>query len=379
MAVACIEDLRLIARRRLPRAVFDFVDGGALDEVSLRANRSDFERMALAPRVLTDVSRRDASTTLLGEPLALPLVIAPTGLAGLLARKGEVSLARAAQQAGIIYCLSQMSACSVEEVAAATPRPFWFQTYLLKQRSINESLLQRAQHAGCRVLVVTVDTKAQGPRDRDVRNGFTIPPRVTLRNAFDVARRVHWLRDVAFGPRLTFANLAPSLNLKAGDLISVARFAAEQYDFTVSWSDIDWCRERWPGKLVLKGILDPEDARRALEHGVDAIIVSNHGGRQLDGAPSPFAVLPDIVEAVQGRAEVILDGGVRRGSDVLKALALGARACMAGRPFLYGLAADGERGVTQAIDLLRNEIDNNLALLGRPVARELDRTALRRP
>jgi L-lactate dehydrogenase (cytochrome) len=356
--------------------VFDFIDGGAHDERSLRANREDFDRLCLLPRVLTDVSKRDPSTTLLGEPIALPLVVAPTGLAGLLSRKGEVAAARAAEAAGIPYCLSQMAACSIEEVDQATKRPFWFQSYLLKDRSINQALFDRAERAGCRVLVITVDTKAQGPRERDMRNGFTVPPRVTWRNAFDVARRVQWLADVAFGPRVTFANLTGSV-VGSGDIISIARFAAEQYDFTMDWSHFEWCRARWRGKLVIKGILSTEDAQRATHHGVDAIIVSNHGGRQLDGAPSPLAVLPDIVDAVGERVEVILDGGVRRGVDVIKALALGARACMAGRPFLYGLAAGGERGVRTAIELFRSELDNNLALLGRPVARELNRTCLK--
>jgi L-lactate dehydrogenase (cytochrome) len=378
MTVACIEDLRHVARRRLPRIIFDFVDGGAQDERTLHANRSDFERVALAPRVLTDVSQRDASTTLLGQDIALPLIIAPTGLAGLLWRKGELALARAAEQAGIPCCLSQMAACAIEEVAQATAAPFWFQTYLLKDRGINAALLQRAARAGCQVLVVTVDTKTQGARDRDVRNGFTVPPRPTLRNLLDMARRLHWLRGVAFGRRVTFANLAGSL-VGADDIISIARFAAEQYDFTVAWRDLDWCRTRWQGKLAIKGVLAPEDARRAVEHGADALIVSNHGGRQVDGVPSALAALPAVVDAVRGRAEVILDGGVRRGGDVLKALALGARACMAGRPFLYGLAAAGERGVAQAIALFASEIDNNLALLGRPSARALDRTALRWP
>jgi L-lactate dehydrogenase (cytochrome) len=376
MIIASIEDLRTCARRRLPKAVFDFIDGGAHDEVSLRANRQDFERLSVVPKVLTDVSKRDASTTLLGEPISMPLVVAPTGLAGLLARKGELAEARAAEAAGIPFCLSQMAASSIEEVDQATKRPFWFQSYLLKDRRINEALLDRAAKAGCPVLVITVDTKAQGPRERDIRNGFTVPPRVTWRNALDVARRLHWIGGVALGPRVTFANLADSV-VGRGDIISIARFAAEQYDFSMDWSHFEWCRAKWKGKLAIKGILTVEDAQRATHHGVDAIIVSNHGGRQLDGAPSPLAVLPDIVDAVGDRVEIILDGGVRRGVDVLKALALGAKACMAGRPFLYGLAAGGERGVSKAIELFRGEIDNDLALLGRPVARELDRRCLK--
>ena len=375
--LASIEDLRQRARRRLPKAIFDFIDGGSQDEVSLAANRRDFERLALVPRVLTDVSKRQLASTVLGERVAFPLIVAPTGLAGLLSRKGEVAEARAAEAAGIPYCLSQMAASSIEEVKAATRRSFWFQSYLVKDRSINEALIDRAASAGCKVLVITLDTKAQGPRERDMRNGFTVPPRVTWRNALDVLRRVHWLRDVAMGPRVTFANLAGSL-VGSSDIISIARFAAEQYDFSVGWSHIDWCRARWNGKLALKGILTVEDARLALEHGADAVIVSNHGGRQLDHSRSSIAALPAIVDAVGDRTEVILDGGVRRGGDILKALALGARACMAGRPFLYGLAAGGERGVTRAIDLLRNEVDNNLALLGRASVQDLDHSAIRR-
>ena len=376
--IASIEDLRLRARRRLPKAIFDFIDGGSQDEVTLASNRRDFERIALRPRVLTDVSTRQLSTTLLGERLAFPLVAAPTGLAGLLARKGEVAEARAAEAAGIPYCLSQMAASSIEEVKAATRRAFWFQSYLVKDRGINEALMERAATAGCKVLVVTLDTKAQGPRERDMRNGFTVPPRVTWRNALDVMRRLDWIRDVAMGPRVTFANLAGSL-VGSSDIISIARFAAEQYDFSVGWSQIDWCRAHWPGKFVLKGILTPEDARLAVDHGADAVIVSNHGGRQLDHSRSAIAALPAVADAVGERAEVILDGGVRRGSDIIKALALGARACMAGRPFLYGLAAGGERGVTRAIDLLRNELDVNLALLGCASVQALDRSAIRMP
>jgi L-lactate dehydrogenase (cytochrome) len=370
-----IEDLRRAARRRLPKAIFDFIDGGAQDEISLRANRSDFERLRLLPRVLTDVSARDASTTLLGESIALPLVVAPTGLAGLLSRKGETAEARAAERAGIPYCLSQMAASSIEEVQQATTRPFWFQSYLLKDRGINQALLERAHRAGCRVLVVTVDTKAQGPRERDIRNGFTVPPRVTWRNVLDVARRIHWLRDVALGPRVTFANLAGTA-VGSEDIISIARFAQEQYDFTLNWSHIDWVRSAWNGKLVIKGVLTPEDARLAVEHGAQAVVVSNHGGRQLDGTPSAIAALPRIVDELQGRAEIILDGGVRRGTDILKALALGARACMAGRAFLYGLAADGEQGVTRALEIFRSELDVSLALLGKASVRELDKSAI---
>jgi L-lactate dehydrogenase (cytochrome) len=370
-----IEDLRQRARRRLPRTIFDFVDGGSQDERSLRANRTDLQKLAFLPRVLTDVSVRDQTTTVLGETLSSPLIVAPTGLAGVLRRNGEALEARAAASAGIAYCLSMMSACSIEQVARAASRPFWFQVYLLRDRNINERLIERARAVGCRVLVLTVDTKAQGPRERDIRNGFTVPPRVTARNLFDFARRVGWIADVALGPRITFGNLAGSL-VGSDDIISVARFAAEQYDPSIDWSDLEWCKSIWHGPVAVKGVLTAEDARLAIEHGADAVIVSNHGGRQLDGSPSAISMLPTIAEVCAGRAEVILDGGVRRGSDVLKALALGARACMAGRPFLYGLAADGEAGVARAIEILKSEIDVDLALLGRNSARQLDASAL---
>jgi len=373
--VANIEDLRIRAQRRLPRAIFDFVDGGAQDEDSLRANREQFRRVALSPRVLRDVSKRDQSTTLLGETLGSPLIMAPTGMAGLLWRGGEALQARAAAEADIGYCLSMMSACSIEDVYRVSRKPFWFQIYLLRDRAINRVLMERARAVGCRVLVLTVDTKQQGLRERDVRNGFTVPPRITLANALDVARRPGWLAEVAFGPRITFANLAGKL-IGADDIISVARLAAEQYDPSMGWDAIEWCKTNWPGPVAVKGILTREDARAALERGADALVVSNHGGRQLDGTAAAIAALPAIVDAVAGRAEILLDSGIRRGTDVLKALALGAHACMAGRAFLYGLAADGEDGVRQAIAILRSEIDLGLALMGVSSVHALDRSCL---
>lgn len=373
--VVNIADLRLRARRYLPRAVFEFVDGGAQDEITLRENRSAFERIALAPRVLRDVSVRDQSIELFGQTLSSPLVVAPTGMAGLLRRNGEAIIARAAAEAGIGFAQSMMSACTIEAVKQAAGRPFWFQVYLLRDRQINLKLMQRAWAAGCRVLVLTVDTKQQGLRERDVRNGFTVPPRITLSNLLDVARRPGWLADVAFGPRITFGNLAGTL-FGSDDIVSIARLAAQQYDSAMDWSAVDWCKANWPGAVVVKGILRAEDARAAVDRGADGVIVSNHGGRQLDTSPAAIEALPAVVAAVGAQVPVILDSGVRRGSDVLKALALGARACMAGRPFLYGLAADGEAGVAQAISILRAEIDLGLALLGRASVRDLDRSAL---
>jgi L-lactate dehydrogenase (cytochrome) len=268
-----------------------------------------------------------------------------------------------------------MSACSIEDVHRASRTPFWFQIYLLRDRAINRVLMERARAVGCRVLVLTVDTKQQGLRERDVRNGFTVPPRITLANALDVARRPRWLADFAIGPRITFANLAGKL-IGGDDIVSVARLAADQYDPGMGWEAIEWCKAHWPGPVVVKGILTREDARAALERGADALIVSNHGGRQLDGTAAAIAALPAIVDAVAGRAEIVLDSGIRRGTDVLKALALGARACMAGRAFLYGLAADGEAGVREAIAILRSEIDLGLALMGLSSVQALDRSCL---
>lgn len=375
MPLVNMEDLRAQARRYLPKSIFEFVDGGATDEVTLRANREDFSRWRFVPRVNTDVSVRDLSTTVLGQPAALPLVVAPTGLAGMVRRRGECLEAKVARAQGIPYCLSQMAAASVEEVHAAAPGAHWLQVYLLKSREINRRIMQRARQAGFRTLVLTVDTKAQGPRERDLRNGFVVPPRVTARNVFDALRCWRWTLDVALGPTVTFANLAGEAPGKS-DIVTIAEFARNLYDLSFGWEALEWCKSEWQGPVAVKGILSPEDARLAVAHGADAVIVSNHGGRQMDSAVSAIAALPAVVEAVAGRAEVILDGGVRRGVDVLKALCLGARACMVGRPFLYGLSVLGEAGVEKVIDLFRAEIDIGLLLLGQRDVKALHRGLL---
>jgi L-lactate dehydrogenase (cytochrome) len=374
MNVACIEDLRRIARRRLPRAIFEFIDGGAQDEVTLRRNCEDFQRILLVPRVLTDVSQRDQSVTLLGQTYRSPLILAPTGTPGVVWPNGAIAAALAADAAGVGFCLSTMSTSSIEEIARASKRPFWFQLYVMRDRELGKSMMQRAKAAGCSALVITVDLQTQGQRDRDVRNGLTIPPQWRFASAVDFALHPGWVWRLLTGPRITLANFAGSG--KGGDLFTIAEFVNAQFDPSVTWKDIDWVRSVWDGPLALKGILDAEDARLAVEHGVQAVIVSNHGGRQLDGVPSAIAALPAVVDAVDGRAEVILDGGVRRGNDVLKALAIGAKACMIGRPFLYGLAANGGDGVRKALELLRAEIDVNLALLGRAGVKDLDRSAV---
>ncbi|MFP2905681.1 alpha-hydroxy acid oxidase [Pyxidicoccus sp. 3LFB2] len=377
--VANIEDLRRRARARLPRFLFEFVEGGADDEVTVRANRDAFGRYAFRARSLVDVSTRDLSTTLLGQRLELPVILGPVGLAGLLAPSGEIHAARAAVRKGALFALSTMSVCTIEEVAAAVPTPGWFQLYIWKDRGITRSLVERARAAGYSALCLTVDVPDMGNRERDVRNGFVVPPRFTLTNALDLLQHLGWVLRMTRSPRVTFGNFEDSRALTRRDAVSVAAYTSRQFDPSVTWADLEWLRGLWPGPLVLKGISCAEDARRAVEHGAQALIVSNHGGRQLDGLPAALDVLPEIVDAVGGRAEVILDGGVRRGSDVVKALALGARACMIGRPYLYGLAADGQAGVELALELIRKELDRTLTLLGCPQLKQLDASYLRVP
>jgi L-lactate dehydrogenase (cytochrome) len=374
MVIANIEDLRQLARRRLPRALFDFVDGGAQDEVTLRANQSDFQRLALLPRVLTDVSQRDLSITVLGQRLEQPLILAPTGMPGILWPHGALAAARAADKAGVGFCLSTVSTSTIEDVSKAVGKPIWFQLYMMRDRGLAKSMIERAKAAGCAALVLTVDLALQGRRDRDVHNGLTFPLKLRLSTLLEFALHPGWVWRFFTGPKLTVANVVGTGH--GNDMLTIAGFVNSQFDQSVTWKDIEWAKSLWGGPLALKGIVNPEDARLAADHGVDAVIVSNHGGRQLDGARSAISALPDIVDAVDARTEVILDGGVRRGTDVIKALALGARACMIGRPFLYGLASMGGAGVGHALEILRNELDIGLALVGRASVRDLDRSAL---
>jgi len=377
MTAINIDDLRRLARRRLPRAVFDFGDGGAEDERTLRANSLDFRKLLFRPRVLVDVSQRDQTTTVLGQQISSPLILAPVGLAGMFAPRAEILAARAAAKRGIISTHSTLSVASLEEIAAGSSGPLWFQLYVMKDRDLTRSLVERAQRAGYRALCLTVDLPVLGQRERDLRNGATIPPKITARNVVDAIQRVGWLRGVLFGSKITFGNFVGSAAGLGPEAVSLWQYIASQNDPSVDWEDLNWFRSIWAGPLAVKGIMTAEDARRAVDAGVNAIIVSNHGGRQLDSLPSAIEVLPEIVEAVGDRAEVILDGGVRRGSDVVKALCLGARACMLGRPYLYGLAAGGQAGAERAIEILQNEIDRTLALIGRPTLADLDRSALR--
>lgn len=370
-----VGDLRERARRNLPKAVFEFIDGGANDEHTLRANRQHFSDIGFAPRVMVDVGARKQATRILGDEFSSPLVLGPTGLAGLLWPGGDIAMARATQAAGVGYCLSTNSNASIEGVAKEGRKNFWFQLYIQRDRGLVRSLLERAAAAGCPVLCLTVDLPIQGPRERDQRNGFTVPPRLGLGNVLDYATRIGWLLRMATGPRITFGNLEAPGGQKAA-LTTLVQHISAQFDPTVTWKEIDWLKSVWPGRIALKGVLHPDDARRAVERGVDAVIVSNHGGRQLDGAPSAISALPAIVDAVEGRAEVLMDGGIRRGSDVVKALALGAKGCLIGRAGLYGLASQGQAGVARAIEILKSEIDVTLTLLGHPDVAALDRSAI---
>lgn len=358
-----IDDFRQLAKRKIPRAIFDYADGGSYDERTMRRNAADLDAMSFRQRVMVDVSQISLATTLLGSPVSMPLAIGPTGLAGLFHADGEILGARAAAACGIPFCLSTMSICSIEDVREATKTPFWFQQYLMKDRGFNQELIDRAAAAQCSALMLTLDLQVIGERRRDPRNGLTIPPKLTLRNAWDVATKPTWALGVLFGKRRTFGNLIGRIGGSSG-INTLAEWIATQFDASANWRDVEWVRSRWPGKLILKGVLDAEDARLAAAAGADAIVVSNHGGRQLDGAPSSISVLSEIVEAIGGRCEVLFDGGVRSGQDIAKALALGARGALIGKAFLYALSAAGEAGVTQALEIMRNELRVTLALTG---------------
>jgi len=361
--VTNIADLRELARKRVPRAFFEYADRGSYDESTLHENRRAFDRIRFRQRVMSDVDQRSLATTVVGQPLSLPLAIAPTGLTGLQHGSGEIHGARAAAKAGIPFCLSTMSICSIEQVRAATDTPFWFQVYVMRDRAFTRELIRRARAAECSALMLTADLTVQGQRHREIKNGLSVPPKVTLRNLFDIASKPRWAWNVLRAPSRSFGNLDGKVQ-GADSLTTLAQWIASQFDPTLNWNDLAWIRDLWPGKLIIKGILDAEDARLAVQHGVDAIVVSNHGGRQLDGAPAAIDVLPSIVDAVAGGTEVLLDSGITSGQDLLKALALGARAGLIGKAFLYGLGANGEAGVTQAIELIRKELSTSMALTG---------------
>ncbi|HXO71303.1 MAG TPA: alpha-hydroxy acid oxidase, partial [Bradyrhizobium sp.] len=353
--ITCIEDLRQLHMRRVPKAFFDYADRGSYTEQTLRANRADLEAIRFRQRILVDVSKRDLSTTILGEPAALPLILAPVGLLGMQHGDGEILACRAAQAAGIPFTLSTMSICSIEDVAASVDKPFWFQLYVMKDRGFIKALIERAIAAKCSALVLTVDLQVIGQRHQDIKNGMTVPPEWSLSKLFDFATKPAWISGVLRGKRRTFGNLMGHLK-GTDDITALSSWISTQFDTSLNWKDVEWIRSIWPGKLVLKGILDVEDAEEAAKSGAQALVVSNHGGRQLDGAPSSIEILPAIVDAVGSQMEIQFDGGIRSGQDVMRALALGAKSCMIGRAFAHGLGAGGEAGVAKAIDIIRNEL-----------------------
>ena len=378
LAPATVMDYRELARRRLPRQLFDYVDGGAYDEATMRANVADLAEVLLRQVVMRDVSVRDPAVEVLGQRLVLPIVLAPVGLAGMLARRAEVQAARAAEATGVPFIESTVSICGIEEVAGATRTPPWFQLYVMRDRGYAEELIGRARAVDAPVLVLTVDLAVVGARHRDTRNAMVGTPSAwaRLRRAVDLVSHPGWVRDVALrGRPLTFANLENAVP-GAGTPEAFRDWVDSQFDPSVTWDEIAWVREHWPGRLVVKGVLDPEDARRAVNAGVDGIVVSNHGGRQLDSVPSTVRALPAVVDAVGDDVEVLVDGGVRTGLDVVKMVAMGARAVLVGRAWAWAVAARGEAGVRHVLDVMKADIDTALALTGQTSLAAVDRSAL---
>jgi L-lactate dehydrogenase (cytochrome) len=370
-----IEDLRQRARRNVPKMFFEYADSGSYTQDTLRANRADLERIKLRQRVLVDVDRRSTETTILGQQTPLPFALAPIGLGGMMYGDGEILACRAAQAAGIPYTLSTMSINSIEDVASAVDKPFWFQLYVMRDRGFIRELIQRAAAAKCSALMLTVDLQVLGQRHCDVRNGLTVPPEIKIRNLSDIATKPAWALSILQSRRKTFGNLAGHVK-GMENINSLAQWTASQFDPTLSWKDVEWVKSLWPGKLILKGILDVDDAKIAVTTGADAISVSNHGGRQLDGAPSSIAALPRVVDAVGSEIDVMFDSGIRTGADIVRALALGARSCIVGRSYIYGLGAGGQAGVARAIEILRSELDVTMALCGVKSIAGIDRSIL---
>jgi L-lactate dehydrogenase (cytochrome) len=368
-----VADLRSIARRRLPRGVFDYIDGGAEDELTLSSNAEAFHRLTFRPRVLRDVGEIDLSSTLLGRTLPFPLVLAPTGFTRIADPAGELAVARAASRAGIPYALSTLGTRSIEEVAAVSSGRLWFQVYVWKDRELVAEMVQRAAASGYEALCLTVDTAVLGKRERDVRRGFTLPPKLGLSTVFDGIAHPGWTWQFIRSEPIVFANVAGRSVGDGAEAVSLAEYVGRQFDPGLSWKDVAWLRSQWNGPIVLKGIQTVDDAVIAANEGIEAIALSNHGGRQLDSAPAPMDLLPAVVDAVRDRVEIICDGGVRRGSDIVKALALGATACMSGRAYLYGLGAAGEAGVDQVLELLSSEMRRTMALIGCSSVADLDR------
>ena len=370
-----VEDLRVLARKRVPRMFYDYADSGSWTEGTYRANEADFGRIKLRQRVAINLENRSTATTMVGVPVRMPVALAPTGLTGMQHADGEILAARAAEKFGVRFTLSTMSICSIEDVAAHTTQPFWFQLYVMRDRGFVERLIERARAAGCDALVLTLDLQILGQRHKDIRNGLSAPPRPTLANLVNLATKPLWCLGMLGTRRRQFGNIVGHVEGVA-DIGSLAAWTASQFDPRLSWADVEWIKRRWGGKLILKGIQDVDDARLAVDSGADALIVSNHGGRQLDGAQSSIEALPAVVAAVGSKIEVHMDGGIRSGQDVLKAWALGARGTYIGRAFLYGLGALGESGVTQCLELIHKELDLTMAFCGHTDIRRVDRSVL---
>ncbi len=370
-----IEDLRVLAKKRVPRMFYDYADSGSWTEGTYRANESDFQKIKLRQRVAVNMENRSTATTMAGQATAMPVAIAPTGLTGMQHADGEILAARAAEKFGIPFTLSTMSICSIEDVAANTRAAFWFQLYVMKDRDFIERLIDRAKAAKCSALMLTLDLQIIGQRHKDLKNGLSAPPKLTLANIVNMATKPRWCLGMAGTKRRQFGNIVGHVK-GVSNMGSLSEWTAQQFDPALNWGDVEWIKKRWGGKLILKGIQDVEDARLAADSGADALIVSNHGGRQLDGAQSSIEALPAIVEAVGSRIEVWMDGGIRSGQDVLKARALGARGTLIGRAFLYGLGAMGEAGVTKALEIVHKELDLTMAFCGRTRIEQVDKSIL---
>jgi L-lactate dehydrogenase (cytochrome) len=370
-----IADLKTRARRRVPKMFFDYADSGSWTEGTYRANEEDFAKVKLRQRVLVDMTNRSLKTTMAGQEASMPVALAPTGLCGMQHADGEMLAAKAAEEFGVPFTLSTMSICSIEDVASVTSKPFWFQLYVMKDRDFINNLIDRAKAANCSALMLTLDLQILGQRHKDLRNGLSAPPKWTVHHGIQLATKPFWCMDMLRTKRRGFGNIVGHAK-NVSDFSSLSSWTAEQFDPQLSWKDVAWIKERWGGKLILKGILDEEDARAAAETGADAIVVSNHGGRQLDGALSSISMLSRIVDAVGDKIEVHFDGGIRSGQDVLKAVALGARGTYIGRPYLYGLGAMGKPGVTAALEIIRKEMDITMALCGKRDIQTVDRNVI---
>ena len=376
--ITCIEDLRLLARRRVPRMFYDYADSGSWTESTYRANEADFQGIKLRQRVAVNMENRTTRTTMIGHEVAMPVALAPTGLTGMQHADGEILAARAAEAFGVPFTLSTMSICSIEDIAAHTKAPFWFQLYMMRDRSFMERLIDRAKAAKCSALMLTLDLQILGQRHKDIRNGLSAPPKPTLANMINLVTKPRWCLGMLGTRRRYFGNIVGHVS-GVEDVSSLSAWTAQQFDPALNWRDVEWVKNRWGGKLILKGVMDVRDAHLAAQSGADALIVSNHGGRQLDGAPSSVSALPAIADEVGSKIEVWMDGGIRSGQDVLKAVALGAQGTLIGRAFLYGLGALGEEGVAKCLQLIRNELDITMAFCGHTDIRTVDRAILLPP